>query len=538
MPQSAGSKGAHSANDHRIESVRSASSPSITSGNAARPVHPPSRVGPNKASSRAIPRNTPRASAVESSGQSSSSVAVQQQSDYKRPRSTSQHSMSPSQASGPSRTVPRNSKHPDLARASQVPLLDSSSFIEPCDPSMVGVNRLSTILDVTDGEEAHALLDQPQRHAEDDPHWLNGQQGGDWEFLVQENRKQRNVGKGDGTFVLVSRPGTDKGGRGPAEPPTVSSGPPKRFPPAPGIIVRTPGSLARSKDLPSLPSPSIEGSQRWGVMDVGNGVAVAPDNEYVLASPKPGHSKGKSSDSVVTAIHFSQLRSPYMRPLPSSSIGLHTSSTATSQSVPQSALRVSKRSSAISARGSIPKPEQLIQIVSRGHGSAGARNQQFAGNKTTSTLSTAQQDELIGIGNAVCPRCGRQFSTKAVLDQHSKHIIFPPFPPMLMTCCIFHSSEARWTMPSAIAAAGSRICWRRPRGMISVMSSSPVLLLHFFTRYVSIPACHTLAESSTISPSSDRSYTTILPKKSELCSNTSFSWLYGRGSGPPDLFDK
>jgi hypothetical protein len=327
--------------------------------------------------------------------------------------------MSPSQASGPSRTsgrAPRNSKHPDLARTSQVPLLDSSSFMEPGDPSIVGVNRLSTILDVTDGEEAHALAEQPQRHAEDDPHWFDGQQGGDWEFLrlVQENRKQRHAGNGDGTFVPASRSATGK-----EESPTASSGPPKRFPPAPEIIVRTPASLARSKDLPPLPSPSIEGSQRWGVMDVGNGVAVVPDNEYVLASPRAGHSK-KSSDSIVTAIHFSQLKSPYMHPLPSSSIGLHTSSTATSQSIPQSALRVSKRSSAISARGSIPKPEQLEQIVSQGRGSAKARNQQFAGNKTTSTLSTAQQEELIGIGNAVCPRCGRQFSAKAVLDQHSK----------------------------------------------------------------------------------------------------------------------
>lgn len=476
VPRPAGAKAAHRSNDHR--SMGSASYPGPSRDTAR---HTPSQVGrpTPKVTIGATPRATPRASVAESSGPSFASVTVQQQFERvrspggsQRPRSTSQHSISLSQTSGPSRTSAlRSPRHPDLARASQVPLLDSSSLVEVGEPSMVGVNRLSTILDVTDGEEARALGEQPQQHAEEDPYWFDGQRGGeDWEFLrlVQENRKQRNAGNGDDTFSPTADSVTGKEWRGAAESSMASSGPLKRFPPAPAIVVRTPASLARSKDLPPLPSPSIGGSQHWGIMDVGNGVAVDPDNEYVLASSKASHSKGKkSSDSVVTAIHFSQLKSPYMRPLPSSSIGRHTGSTATSQSIPQSALHVSKRSSAVSARGSIPKLEQLEQIVSRGHGSAKARDQQFAGNKTASTLSTAQQEELIGIGNAVCPRCGRQFSTKTILDRHSKRL-YLSHPHDLRADTLCRSSEARWTMPPAFAAAGPRICWGRPRGVISV----------------------------------------------------------------------
>lgn len=171
-----------------------------------------------RATPRASPRATPRGSVVESSTVSSSVTVQPPPRDHprsfggsERPKSASQLSIS--QTSGPSRPssrIARTPRHPDLIRSSQIPLLDAtSSLIDLGDPNPMGVNRLSTIPDVTDGEESSLdISEQPERHAEDDPNWFENLQkaGSDWEFLrlVEENRKQR-PGNENGTFIPPPR---------------------------------------------------------------------------------------------------------------------------------------------------------------------------------------------------------------------------------------------------------------------------------------------------------------------------------------------
>lgn len=194
-----------------------------------------------------------------------------------------------------------------------------------------GATRLSTIHDVTDSEEASALTEQPQQHAEDDPQWFDSQQQraeSDWGFLrlVEENRKQRQKGSKDGTFIPPPRSsiaGDDPWDDLPSS--IQSAGPPHQFPPAANIIP-TPASIAQSKQLPAIPPPSNGGDQWWDDQeqfddeDDADTIPINPNYDPRIdhiRRPRTqssvsgaGGRKKSSDDSVVTAIHYTQLKAP------------------------------------------------------------------------------------------------------------------------------------------------------------------------------------------------------------------------------------
>jgi hypothetical protein len=335
-----------------------------------------------------------------------------------RIQSTSEHSLSHSQSSKPSRSsvlTARSPKHPDLAsqvfrvsspNANPLPVAPSNTLMEQVNNSGTFGNRLSTIPDVDDGEEGQ---DEDEGGDEDEQRavqqWARSRPDtGDWSFLrlVQEYRRQRQ-GPGnnvDGTYIPPPPPVSPRASaHDEEESSTHTLHRPHDFPPAPDIF---PTPIHYGKPLPALP-PSTPG-----------GRSIVFEEVVQEGEVESAHTNG---DDVEDGDKF-DYRSPMLPPLPLSSMGRGTGSTDTSRSIAPA--RVSPKSSALSARGSAgPRIESLIKESGMG-GDGRSSRRSAMGERTETTLSETYRFQLTTLADSTCTKCGRVFSGSDTLLRHRK----------------------------------------------------------------------------------------------------------------------
>ena len=362
-----------------------------------------------------------------SSNPSLERVVVHSPPRDQRIQSTSEHSLAHSQSSKPSRSsvlTARSPKHPDLAN--QVLRVSSpNAASHPAQPSIVPPsitvmeqlnnsgtfgNRLSTIPDVDDGEEAQDEYeggDEEEHRAVQQ--WARSRPDtGDWDFLrlVQEYRRQRNGPDKnvDGTYIPPPHSPRHSQYDEDEDSSTHTLHRPHDFPPAPDIF---PTPIHHGKPLPELP-PSTPGGRSTVLHE------VAGEGEVESA-----HTAG---NGVEEGAHF-DYRSPILPPLPLSSMGRGTGSTETSSST--APVRISPKSSALSARGSAGPHLESLGNESGVGGGGGARSshRSMMGERTESTLSETYRFQLATLADSTCAKCGRVFSGHDTLLRHRESFL-------------------------------------------------------------------------------------------------------------------